>query len=226
MSTSVSKNNVKYYVNIAIMLFFFFGFGHLEPIGTITEVGMQVLGVFLGMIWGWMFIDMLWPSLLGLFALGLTDYSKNVISVLSASVSNKNVILVFFFFILSQYLEHSGLSKTIAFKLLTLKAVEGKPWLICFMILLITYLLGIFISIYAVIFLVWAIIYDICQLAGYTKQEALPAFLLVGVAQISALGSTIMPYQTFSAVCLNALNSATGISIPTVSFISFNLIEN
>lgn len=224
MSTTSTKTDVKYYIHVLIMLFFFFGFGHLSPIGTITEVGMQILGVFLGMIWGWMFIDMLWPSLLGLFALGLTDYAKNVTSILATSVSNKNVILVFFFLVLSQYLEHSGLSKTIAFKLLTLKAIEGKPWLICFMIFLITYLLGVFISIYAVIFLVWAIIYDMCQLAGYNKEEALPAFLLVGVAQISALGSTIMPYQTFSAVVLNALNSATGIAVPSISFIFFNLI--
>lgn len=224
MSTASAKTDVKYYIHVLIMLLLFFGFGYISPIGTITAVGMQVLGVFLGMIWGWMFIDMLWPSLLGMIALGMTDYTDGVLKIFSSGFSNKNVILVFFFLVLSQYLEHSGLSKTIAFKLLTLKAIEGKPWLICFMILLITYLLGVFISIYAVIFLVWAIIYDMCQLAGYNKKEALPAFLLVGVAQISALGSTIMPYQTFSAVVLNALNSATGIAVPSTSFIAFNLI--
>ena len=218
MSTATGKD-VKYYIHALIMLFFFFGFGHLSAIGTITEIGMQVLGVFLGMIYGWMFIDMLWPSLLGMFALGLTDYSDGVLKILASGFSNKNVILIFFFFIFSQYLEHSGLSKTIAFKLLTLKSIEGKPWHICFMLLLATYVLGVFINTYAVIFLMWAIIYDMCAIAGYGKGEALSAFLLVGVVQVAAISGTIMPYQ-----CMNALNSATGLSVASGSFILFNLI--
>lgn len=224
MSTTSAKTNIKYYIHVLIMLLLFFGFGYISPIGTITEVGMQVLGVFLGMIWGWMFIDMLWPSLLGMIALGMTDYTDGVLKIFISGFGNKNVILIFFFFIFSQYLEHSGLSKTISFKLLTLKSVQGKPWHICFMLLLATYILGAFINTYAVIFLMWAIIYDMCAIAGYQKGDAICAFLLVGVVQIAAISGTIMPYQTFPAVCMNALNSATGLSVASAPFIFFNLI--
>ena len=221
---TTKTNSVKFYIHLAIMLFFFFGFGNISPVGQITEVGMQILGVFLGLIWGWMFIDMLWTSLLGMIALGMTDYASGVLGVLQSGFSNKNVILVLFFFIFSQYLEHSGLSKTIAFRLLTLKAVEGKPWRICFMVLFATYVLGVFVNTYAVIFLVWAIVYDICQIAGYKKGDMLAGFLLVGVVQVAAISGTIMPYQVFPSVCLNALETTTGLTVSPGLFIFFNLI--
>lgn len=223
-NSSQKETNAKYWINVLIMLFFYFGFGFLPPFGGIPQVGMQVLGVFIGMIWGWMFIDMLWPSLLGMVALGLTSYSSGVLSVFQAGASNKNVILIFLFFIFSQYLEHSGLSRTIAMKLMVMKWVQGKPWRLVFMMLFATYVLGVFINTYAVIFLVWTIIYDMCELVGYGKGSTMAGFLLVGVVQIAAISGTIMPYQVFPALCLTQLNSATGLTVASGPFILFNLV--
>ena len=41
----------KYYINSAITIVLMFGFRFLPPIGTISQVGMGVLGVFLGAIY-------------------------------------------------------------------------------------------------------------------------------------------------------------------------------
>ena len=73
MSVKTAKNvNVKEWIYIAIMFILFFGTQFLPPFGLITELGMKVLGVFFGLLWGWVFVDIVWSSLLGFFILALT----------------------------------------------------------------------------------------------------------------------------------------------------------
>ena len=74
MSTTKSKN-IAWYIHTVIVLFLMFGFGYIvPPIGSITQMGMHVLGVFLGLLWGWIAIEILWPSVLGCIAFGMTGY--------------------------------------------------------------------------------------------------------------------------------------------------------
>ena len=39
----------------------------LPPFGQITALGMDVLAVFVMLVYGWIFVDLLWISLLGFF---------------------------------------------------------------------------------------------------------------------------------------------------------------
>ena len=73
----VKKGNTLYYLHSTIGLLLIFGFGHLPPFGTVTPVGMQVLGIFAGMIYLWSFVSVLWPSLLGIIAL-VSCHTSNV----------------------------------------------------------------------------------------------------------------------------------------------------
>ena len=59
MSTMVGNKKMVSYIHIAIMLVITFGVGFLPPVGQITELGMKVLGCFLGIVYGWIFIDLL-----------------------------------------------------------------------------------------------------------------------------------------------------------------------
>lgn len=43
-----------------------FGIGSLSAWGQITPIGMKVLGVFIATLYGWLFLDLIWPSLIGL----------------------------------------------------------------------------------------------------------------------------------------------------------------
>ena len=70
MSKPATKT-VRYYIlsaiGIAIMLFFRF----LPPMGTVTELGMNVLGIFLGAIWCFSTVGTFWPALLALVLFGI-----------------------------------------------------------------------------------------------------------------------------------------------------------
>ncbi|MBO4947954.1 MAG: hypothetical protein J6C83_01225 [Peptococcaceae bacterium] len=50
MSSATSNKNMIYYIHIAVYLIITFGVGFLKPFGQITELGMDVLGVFIGVI--------------------------------------------------------------------------------------------------------------------------------------------------------------------------------
>ena len=70
-----AKRNYLTYVHAIIMFVIMFGVGTLPTFGQVTPLGMKILGVFLGTMYGWIFIDLLWPSLIGLVVLGLTEYT-------------------------------------------------------------------------------------------------------------------------------------------------------
>ena len=73
MSTVHKKVNFSI-LNYILVLFFMFGFRFLPPFGGLNEISMQVIGVFVGVIYGWITLSIGWPSILGLVAFGLTDY--------------------------------------------------------------------------------------------------------------------------------------------------------
>ena len=62
--SAVKTKNIKKYINIVIMFVLYFVVSALPPIGGITEYGMKILGTTIALLWGWIVVDMLWPSLL------------------------------------------------------------------------------------------------------------------------------------------------------------------
>ena len=43
----------------------------LPPVEPLTPLGMNLIGIFLGVLYGWVCIEIVWPSLAGLLALSL-----------------------------------------------------------------------------------------------------------------------------------------------------------
>lgn len=53
-------------LNLAVVVFLMFGFGYVPPFPGLNDMSMRVIGVFAGVIYGWIMIDIGWPSILGL----------------------------------------------------------------------------------------------------------------------------------------------------------------
>ena len=85
----------KDYVHTILIIFFMFGFGFLPPFGPLTQLGMQILGIFIGCIYGWTIGEMIWPSLLSLIAVGFTDYST-VSAMFTSAFGNQTLLIVLF----------------------------------------------------------------------------------------------------------------------------------
>ncbi len=66
---SIPSKNILYYFHRLVGIALMFGFGMLHPFGGITQLGMQVLGVFLGLIYMWSFV---WVEPADIIKYGLT----------------------------------------------------------------------------------------------------------------------------------------------------------
>ena len=92
------SKNTMYYVHSIISLIIMFGFGQLPAVEPLTPLGMNLIGIFLGVLYGWVFIDIVWPSMAGLLALMLIGGMKPK-ALLNGSFGDPIVVMMFFIFI-------------------------------------------------------------------------------------------------------------------------------
>lgn len=76
MTENIAKKNMISYIHVAIMIVLMLCGGFLPTFGQVTPLGMKVFGVFLGLLYGWIFVGILWPSVLGFFTLSLTGLQR------------------------------------------------------------------------------------------------------------------------------------------------------
>lgn len=50
---SLGKISPLYVFHVVLTLFLFFGFQYLPPVLGLERIGMAVVGIFLGMLYGW-----------------------------------------------------------------------------------------------------------------------------------------------------------------------------
>lgn len=222
VSTNLEKEGIKvgYYVHSAIMVVIMFGIGMIPPIEPLTQLGMQVLGIFAGLLYGWSFVDLIWPSLLGMVALGLTDYGT-MVSVFKEGFGDDIFVMVFFMFVYSSYLNRSGFTQFIADWFVSRKVAIGRPWVFSLMIFLTAYVIGASISLTATIIIVWNIFYGICDAVGYKPGDKYPVYMLVGVVVSAMLGYAIFPFKPVQALLLSGVENASGL---TIDFFLFTMI--
>jgi len=67
----------------------------LPPFGNMTELGMHVLFILIGTIIGWVFIDLGWPSITGIVAMGAGGLFESMGSTLAACLGSQTTWMVF-----------------------------------------------------------------------------------------------------------------------------------
>ena len=93
-------------ISLAIMVCFKF----VPAAEPLTPLGVEVIGIFLGMLYGWLIAnDSFWPSIFGLLFLGLSSYST-VPAVLRDGFGNSTVLLLFFFFAFTNIISAAGIT--------------------------------------------------------------------------------------------------------------------
>ncbi len=220
---SKEGSNKLYWIHYIIMLALI-ACGWLLPAGeVITPMGMKAIGIFAGLIYGWIFIDLIWPSLLGLVLLSFTGYGK-LTDVFGEGFGSEIVLLIIFFSVFTKWLEDIGLTNSIAQWMLSRKILAGKPYLFLFVIFLVTYVVSACVGIYATIFLMWGICYQMLLNLGYAKRDKLTSFVLIGVAYVSIMGMTVIPWSPWSLMGLQGLQSASGVSVGMLPYSIFMLV--
>lgn len=210
-----------YVINIIITLGLMFGGGHLPSVLGLEPLGMSVLGVFFGMLYGWISLNTyIWPCLAAVLALQLSGYNT-MNNILSSGFGNNVIPFLMMILVYVIFLEKAGMCTRIANFFLGQKVVVGHPWILVIFIFMSAYVMGICTYSYPAMLVPWTIAYAICEEAGYKKGDTFPALIVIGVALAAFGGYTALPIKATAVLVLGLLESTTNGAF-SVSFFEYS----
>ena len=202
-------NSTGYYIHSLICVVLMFGLGHLPAPSPITPTGMHVVGIFIGMIYGWLTVGMTWPSILGITALGFSG-RMTVVQAFQSGFGNNTILLIFFMFIITGVLDTSGVARYVANRLVSFRFSRGRPWVLSFLILFSMFVLSSMISITAAIMVVWTMFYGICEVFGFKKGDKWPMLMLAGIAFSGSMAYQLFPFKSLPLIVLDSYQELSG----------------
>lgn len=218
MAEQAKKNNL-IYVHYAVVLLFCFGFKYLPPIGALTPLGMAIAGNFIGCIYGWSLINMLWPSLVALLSMGLTIGMDTLVA---QAFGNQTVMVLIFMTVVMAVTTETGAMDWLVGKLLGAKFTAGKPWLTIWFLLLVAYAAGNFNSVIMALVMVTVLssVFKQLNVEPYTK---LPMLMFLGVAFCLMLGQVTFPFLGVGLVLVSAYSAMFQTALDFGQYILFAL---
>lgn len=178
-------------IGVGIMIFFRFLPLNLPEI---TDIGMEVLGIFIGTLYLWTTVDPGWASLMSIAMLGFSHFAP-MPQLLQQCFGNATLVQIFFLMIMSGALVYYKITAYIGRFFLTRKFSNGKPWVLTFVICTGSFFLAAFVNTFTAIFLFWPVLYGMFDEVGYKKGDALPRIMLTLVVVSALIGFPVAPFM-------------------------------
>ena len=214
----IQKKIIRNYINIAIIFGVMILFHFIPAPAPITPLGMQIIGIFIGLIYGWSTCGMLWPSLAGILMLGFTDYGVNPQTALGMAITNQTALMMMVAFIAFNYISGTGLTDVVARWLVTRKFTAGKPWVfVSFLFAAGILIAGVFNMIILVI-VCFEFMTPLFKKMGFTKEDMFPTYMLLGIAGnigILTVWPSFLPHALYT---MGIITSAIGYSLSFVQY--------
>lgn len=195
----------KQYIHLAIMILLTVLIGICPPFGAITQVGMRTIGVFVGVLYGWLTIDLIWPSLFGYAALailGITDTT----TALSSGFGNSQLVQVLVVMVMAGALDAIGVTKMLANWMVTRKIFRKSPWALVCGLIFGSYILGIFGAAIAGIMLLWGIVTQIAEEGNFEKGDPLVTFMIMMITAANFAGMFSLPFHATAMMFVGLLH--------------------
>lgn len=209
MSSTAKKDGASYWIRVAIWLILSFA-GWLTPaVGPVTDYGMKILFIFVGLMFGWICLDLIYPSFLSVVLVAIAS-GEPASTFFYAGFSSEIVVVIIVLTTFIAYANKVGLDNYIAQKFIRIKFIQGRPWLFVTVFMLLIYVLGLMVGIYATIFLLWPVMYKICDEAGFPRGGKFSSYMCFAITFICGLGMFSKPFSPWSLVGLNALSTFMG----------------
>lgn len=209
-----------YWIHMAITIVIMVGFGYLPAPEPVTPFGMQVLGIFIGMVYGWSMVDQIWPSLFGIIMLAVVDYDT-IGNLLIAGWGSGTVWTIVMVLVFAQAVSDAGVTEYLAIKLINHKVFFGRPWLFTGVIIFVSFFLSAITgNPFVAMIIMWRITYDICSFVGYKPKDAWPSLTLVGITFSATIGMGAFPHQLIPLIVFGAYESMGGPSINYGSYVA------
>lgn len=200
------ENVKRFYVDVVIIFVLMFGFGKIPPIAPITELGMQILGIFISLIYAWSRGSLIWPSVVGLIAYSFTG-ENTLTAVFSSAFGNQTLLMTVWCMLFAATVEKCGLLSIISEFVLTKNFVKKSPWLLALGFFITSVLAGMFVGNPAATIFLWVIFWDVSKKLGLAPKSPYVVILMVGIVVLTYTGNTIMPYNVFLQIGIGVMTA-------------------
>lgn len=166
----------------------------------ITATGMIVIGVFVGILYLWTFVDLVWPSILGIT---LSAFFINSVmepaalhgmwTAIQESVGNWVVTFVIASLLLTYALNESGLTSRAADWFLSRRWARRSPWAFTYALFTCAFVLGLFLDLVPTVVFVIALVTVVFRKLGYTMGEKYPMVVIIGCTFLINIAFAITP---------------------------------
>ena len=190
-------------IHYLVVTFFCLGFRFLPPAMGLTEMGMGIMGTFVGAVYGWVLIDMLWPSVMALVGIGISIGMNNM---MAQSFGSMTIVMLIVCMLAVGVAMKNGAFNWLAMKLLTNKFMQGKAWTTLFIIFILAWLTGAFNPI------IMCMIYcgfmtAMFQQCGVKKDDPLVLFSFLAISYQLMRGQILFPFKGTGLVYLSTYNN-------------------
>ena len=211
-------------VHIIIGIVLMFAGWFIPPFATVTEIGMKILFIFIGVIYLWSTVETTWSSCLAVILVGMSGYTAKIGATITSAFGNTTVVLVLFSLIFFGGLIESGVAKYIARFFLTRKISNGRPYVFIFIFVMGLFVVSLLTSVMPTILLGWAIAYAILNEVGYTKEDKFAKFFVFSAFLGSIFGQITIPFRGSKIAIFQGFANAFGTGIDFLVFMVFDAI--
>lgn len=207
-------------IHVCVILFLMFFFGYIEPFPGLNPMSMKVIGIFAGVLYGWILIDIGWPSILGLVALGLANY-MSMNDLLAQAFGSQTMVMIIALLFLAAFVQQAELTEVIVNYLLSRKLSAGRPFIILFNFLLAGFIASILSQAIAVLVIFLEIFRKMLQKTGIPPYDRTVPTFFVGLAVAVNLGDVALPFKGGAIPGIGAYEAITGNSMNFFGFTMF-----
>lgn len=217
------KKNTMYYLQVLIYFAITFGIGFLPPFGQITELGMRVLGVFIGVIYGWIALGLSWPSMFALIALALVGYT-GITEAYTSGFGYYLIPTIMITFLIAACLNKTGITEWLASWLMARKIIVGRPYILMAVLLYGVEVLAIMQAGFVGLFMIWEMAVSLAEQAGMPKHNPFVSFMIPALTVVYVLGTFLLPFAQGSIMYLSFFQQGMGFEFPQFGYIVWHVV--
>ena len=206
-------------IHKCIVLLFMFIFPFLPVFGEMTPMGMKILGIFIGAIYGWITIDLLWPSLIAIVALGMSGIYDTVEACFSACFGTQTSLLILGSLFVCALVATTDLTKWIVRYLMSLNIAKQKPFIMVYFIFIASWIVATLSHCIVAGVLVLSIYRSLAQEAKIPAQSPVNSYMLVGITLGCMFGDLTFPFRPIAYAILNVYTAFTGAEISFAGYL-------
>jgi len=204
-----TRKNTIYYVNCLVSIGIMILYHFLPTVGTLTRTGLDVMGIFVGIIYAFSTVDIIWPALLGIILLGTSEL-YTMTGALTAAFGNDTWLFILFVLAFATMINDSGVSNIIANWMVSRKFSRGKPWVISWLLMTTSYVIAALVSVTPGVIIPWAILYTMSDTYGYKQHDKYPTLMVIGITFAALMGNSAFPFKAMAVMIQSALYAQTG----------------